>query len=211
MVKTRGHIGNTTRPTTASSGMKAHSRHIVSRLRAQIRGSQTSLASFYNQWEHSMHGDYQSARGDPKADKAPSGRSRGGGLFPFAAVAVSRSSRPLSSRRAARWRRRIAAKAMTQVILGVSSWVVLGRPAKCPGTLEPPISPAHGLALAHIERSSLHWIRLIESSADLVGSGRRGRAVARHLAELRTWLKAFLDACQGYGPVRGGPAPLGYR
>ena len=156
-----------------------------------------------------MHGDYQSARCDQKADTAASGRTRGGGLFPCAAIAFTRSSRPSSSRRAARWRRRVATKDMVQVVMGVSSWMALGGPAKCPQLLQSPTTAAHELAIAHIERSSSRWIRLIESSPDLIGCGRRGPAVARQLDALRTWLAAFPDACQGYGPVRGGPAPMG--
>ena len=153
--------------------------HIVSRLRGLIRGSRTALASFYHEWEQCMHGDNCSARCDPKPGKATSGRSRGGGLFPCAALARSRPSRPSSSRRAARWRRRLAAKEMVQFVLGVSSWLALGGPEKCPGELQSPTSPAHGLALVHIETSSLRRIRLIKPSPALVGCGRRGPAVAR--------------------------------
>ena len=156
-----------------------------------------------------MHGDYQSARCDQKADTAASGRTRGGGLFPCAAIAFTRSSRPSSSRRAARWRRRVAAKDMVQVVMGVSSWMALGGPAKCPQLLQSPTTAAHELAIAHIERSSSRWIRLIESSPDLIGCGRRGPAVARQLDALRAWLEAFPDVCRDYGLVRGGPAPMG--
>ena len=60
-----------------------------------------------------------------------------------------------------------------------SRWLTLGGPAKCPGELQSPTSPAHGLALVHIETSSLRWIRLIKPSPALVGCGRRGPAVAR--------------------------------
>ena len=142
-----------------------------------------------------MHGDYQSARCDSEADKAASRRSRGGGLFPCAAVVFTRRSRPSSSRRAARWRRGVAAGEMVRVILGVSSWLSLGGPARCPDLLQSPTSAAHELALVHIKKSSLRWIRLIESSPDLIGCGRRGPAVARQLDALRAWLEAFPDAC----------------
>ena len=98
---------------------------------------------------------------------------------------------------------------MVRVVLGVSSWVSLGRPATCPSSLQPSTSPAHDLALAHIEKSCLRWIRLIESTPDLVDCGRRGPAVARQLDALRDWLAASPDACNGYAPVWGGPAPMG--
>ena len=154
-----------------------------------------------------MHGDKQSTR-CTRQPEGQAGCTRGGGLFPCAAVAWTRSSRPSSSRRAARWRRRLAARKMVNIVLGVSSWLASGRTAKCPPSLQPATSTAHGLALAHIEKSSLRWIRLIESTPDLISSGRRGPAVAQNFTELRSWLYAFPDACQGYGPVRGGPAPL---
>ena len=75
--------------------------------------------------------------------------------------------------------------------------------------LAPPSSPAHARALSHIENSALRWIRLTESAEDLVGSGRRGPAIADQLAALGGWLHAHSGACTGYGPVRGGPAPMG--
>ena len=95
---------------------------------------------------------------------------------------------------------------MTQIILGVSSWLALGGPVKCSARLQSPTSPAHDLALTHIETSSLHWIRLIESSPDLVSCGQRGLAVARQLDALRDWLVKFPDARKGYAcasPVAG--------
>ena len=98
---------------------------------------------------------------------------------------------------------------MVNIILGVSSWLSLGSLAKCPACLPAPTTPAHVLALAHIERSTLRWIRLIESSPDLVGCGRRGPAAAHQLEALRGWLNACRNACDGYGPVKGGPAPIG--
>ena len=155
-----------------------------------------------------MHGEQQSMRGPSQAEKLDS-RARGGGLFPCAAPVWRKPDRPRSARRAARWRRRVAAKAMVGIIVGVSSWVSLGGPARCPPELQPPTSPAHLLALDHLETSSLRWIRLIESSPDLVGSGRKGPAVARQFGALRNWLAAFPDACHGYAPVRGGLARTG--
>ena len=98
---------------------------------------------------------------------------------------------------------------MVRIILGVSSWLSLGSPSKCPAGLQPAITPAHVLALAHIEKSALRWIRLIESTPDLVGCGRRGPAAAHQLEALRGWLNACGNACDGYGPVKDGPAPIG--
>ena len=97
---------------------------------------------------------------------------------------------PRSPRRAARWRRRLAAQQLKQLVVGVSSWVSLGRPSRYRVALAPPSSPAHARALAHIENSALRWIRLTESAEDLVSSGRRGRAIADQLAALGGWLHA---------------------
>ena len=155
-----------------------------------------------------MHGEQQSMRVSSQARKHDS-RARGGGLFPCASPVWVTPDRPRSARRAARWRRRVAAKQMVGIIVGVSSWVSLGGPAKCPPDLQLPTSPAHILALDHLETSSLRWIRLIESSPDLVGSGRKGPAVARQFDALRDWMAAFPDACHGYAPVRGGLARMG--
>ena len=94
-------------------------------------------------------------------------------------------------------------------MLGVSNWLSLGSPSKCPAQLQPPTTPAHVSALAHMEISASRWIRLIESTPDLVGCGRRGPAVARQLEALRGWLNACDNAFDGYGPVKGGPAPIG--
>ena len=97
---------------------------------------------------------------------------------------------------------------MVRIILGVSSWLSLGSPSKCPAGLPPAITPAHVLALAHIEKNTLRWIRLIESTPDLVGCGRRGPAVSRQLEALRGWLSASENAFDGYGFVKGGPSPI---
>ena len=119
-------------PRSASSDYPPRFQHIVHRLRGAIKRSRTSLASFMN-----MHGEQQSMRGPSQAGKLDS-RARGGGLFPCAAPVWRKPDRPRSARRAARWRRRVAAKAMVGIIVGVSSWVSLGGPARCPPELQPP-------------------------------------------------------------------------
>ena len=119
-------------PRSASSDYPPRFQHIVHRLRGAIKRSRTSLASFMN-----MHGEQQSMRGPSQAERLDS-RARGGGLFPCAAPVWRKPDRPRSARRAARWRRRVAAKAMVGIIVGVSSWVSLGGPARCPPELQPP-------------------------------------------------------------------------
>ena len=195
-------------PPAPPDGTPQRPNQIVHRLRGVIRNSRTALSSFMHGWEHSIHGEQHSARCQDPARK-PDSDARGNGLFPCAAPAWDRSDRPRSSRRAARWRRRLAACNMVSIILGVSSWLSLGSRSRCPARLPAPTTPAHDLALAHIEKSAFRWIRLIESSPDLVGSGRRGPAVARQLDALRGWLNECGNARDGYGPVKGGPAPIG--
>ena len=80
-------------------------------------------------------------------------------------------------------------------MVDVSSWISVGRPAPCRGALPAPNTPAHVRVLILFESSSLRWIRLIESANDLVGSERRGHAVASQLASLSGWLGA--NACPG--------------
>ena len=89
-------------------------------------------------------------------------------------------------------------------MVGVSSWVSLGKPARCRGALPAPNTPAHVRALVHLESSSLRWIHL--TANDLVCSGRRRPAVASQLASLSGWLEA--NACPGYSLVMGGPPPM---
>ena len=147
---------------------------VVKRLRGVIRNSRTTLANFLHNWEN---GELQSM--NPSAEvphPVRPRRPRGGGLFPCGPLesAYGRSRCPRSPRRAARWRRRVAAQELVRLMVGVSSWVSLGRPARCRGALPAPNKPPHVRALVHLASSSLRWIRLIESANDLVGSGRRG-------------------------------------
>ena len=105
----------------------------------------------------------------------------------------------------------MAAKEMATLVFGVSSWLALGGPSRCPRDLRPPETEAHARAFAHVEKSSVRWIRLIGASPDdgaLVGSGRRGPAVAAQLESLKQWLAEFPAAGREYGPVAGGPAPM---